>query len=523
MAIFEGLRLVDVLGHPTIGEVSRPWVLEYAATLFGSLDPETGRRAIRDFGLLIAKKNGKSTLAAAIMLTLLLRNWRDEAEALIVAPTIEVANNSFGPAAAMVREDPELRDLLHVQHHVRTITHRVTRAALKVVAAEAETVSGKKASWVLVDELWQFGLRGDAENMLREATGGLASRPEGCVIYLSTQSDKAPAGIFAQKLAEYRDVRDGKIADPKTLPVIFEFPPEMVEDGSYREPANWYIPNPSLGGSVDRTWLEDQAAKAERAGEASWIGFAAKHLNVEIGVALRADGWAGAPYWAAGVDPELTFKSILERSEVVAVGIDGGGLDDLLGIYVIGREIKTGRWLGWGHAFVSPQGEERRKGNAAVYENFKADGDLELVALPEDIAGIVGIVLRVKDAGLLDMVGVDTVGLGAITQALGDIGVTEGDKLLIGVRQGIGLMGATKTVERKLVDGTFRHSGGRMMAWCVGNLKIVPTPTAMRLARDESGLGKIDPAAAMFDAAQLMARNPESKRSVYETRGILHI
>ena len=71
-------------------------------------------------------------------------------------------------------------------------------------------------------------------------------------------------------------------------------------------------------------------------------------------------------------------------------------------------------------------------------------------------------------------------------------------------------MGAIKTVERKLADGSFRHGGSRMMAWCVGNARIVPTPTAMRIARDEAGLGKIDPLMATFDAAELMSTNPGS-------------
>jgi hypothetical protein len=76
-------------------------------------------------------------------------------------------------------------------------------------------------------------------------------------------------------------------------------------------------------------------------------------------------------------------------------------------------------------------------------------------------------------------------------------------------------MGAIKTVERKLADGSFKHGGQRMMAWCVGNAKVVPTPTAMRIARDEAGLGKIDPLMAAFDAASLMAMNPDTGGSIY--------
>ncbi len=200
---------------------------------------------------------------------------------------------------------------------------------------------------------------------------------------------------------------------------------------------------------------------------------------------------------------------MLQRSEVVTIGVDGGGLDDLLGLAVLGRERNTRRWLLWTHAFISPEGEERRKGNASVYADFEADGDLTRVeSLPDDLDAVVDIVRQVKDAGLLALVGVDAIGLGGIIDALAEIGVSEQDGTLKGVRQGIALMGAIKTVERKLADGSFKHGGSRLMAWCAGNARIVPTPTAIRIARDEAGLGKIDPLMAVFDAVELMLTNP---------------
>jgi phage terminase large subunit-like protein len=36
--------------------------------------------------------------------------------------------------------------------------------------------------------------------MFKEATGGLFARPEGFIIWITTQSDEAPAGIFADKM-----------------------------------------------------------------------------------------------------------------------------------------------------------------------------------------------------------------------------------------------------------------------------------------------------------------------------------
>jgi len=226
-------------------------------------------------------------------------------------------------------------------------------------------------------------------------------------------------------------------------------------------------------------------------------------------MSLRADGWAGANYWSRGVEEGLTLDAVLARSEAVVVGIDGGGLDDLLGIAVVGREKGTKAHLCWTHALISPEGLERRKANTGFYDKFVADGDLTIVEeLPDDISAVTEIVEKVKVARKLAGVGVDAIGIGGIVDALAKIGVTQEAKLLAGVRQGIALMGAIKTVERKLVDGSFKHGGQSLMTWCAGNARIVPTPTGMRIARDDSGFGKIDPLMATFNAVALMATNP---------------
>jgi phage terminase large subunit-like protein len=512
LEVMRQLKIVDAPGSPTIGEACAPWVFDFAGAVFGSYNPDTGRREIKEFALTIPKKNSKSTIAASIMLTLLIRNWRESAELIILAPTIEVANNAYAPARDMVKHDDELSDLLHVQDHVRTITHRVTGATLKVVAADSNTVGGKKASFILIDEVHLFGSMAKAENMLREATGGLASRPEGCIIYLTTQSDQPPAGVFLQKLQYARSVRDGKIDDKRFLPVIYEFPKHMIDAGEHKDPANFRIVNPNLGYSVDEEYLRREFEKAKDAGESSLCGFLSKFLNVEIGLALLSNRWAGAEYWQQQ-ERAITLESLIERAEVVCVGIDGGGLDDLLGLTVMGRDAETREWLSWSRAWAHPSALERRKQEAARLNDFSQCGDLVLVKkIGDDVEEVAAIVKELDDTGLLDKVGVDPAGIGSILDAIIAEGVDQ--EKIVGVSQGWRLGGAIKTAERKLAEGQLIHAAQPMMNWCCGNARVEPKGNSILITKQASGSGKIDPLMALFNAVSLMALNPEGRSGV---------
>ena len=345
-------------GRLAVTDACAQWVFDLAASIFGAYDSREGsdtegRRLITEWFVLVPKKNSKSTVAAAIMLTALIRNWRESAEFTILAPTLEVANNSFAPARDMVRKDEALEDLMQVQTHVKTITSRQNNGTLKVSAADSNTVSGKKLVGTLIEELWLFGKQANAENMLREATGGLASRPEAFVIYITTQSDDPPAGVFLQKLQYARDVRDGVIIDKQFVPIIYEYPDDIIKSKQDRNPVNFGMVNPNINYSVDRDFLEREMRKAEVEGEHSVRGFLAKHLNVEIGLMLRSNRWAGANHWEAQALPALSLEELIERCEVIDLGIDGGGLDDLLGLAAVGRCKTTRQWFAWTHAWSS--------------------------------------------------------------------------------------------------------------------------------------------------------------------------
>jgi phage terminase large subunit-like protein len=527
---YGGMRL------PTFGDLCRPWVFDFVRAIFGAYNPSTGERLITEFFELIPKKNIKSTMAAGIMVTALIRNWRLNQELTILAPTIKIAKNSADPAMAMVQRDPELLEMLRPVEHHRLIQHRTTKAELKILASDTETVGGSKAGFILFEEWWLFGKMANAETMQREATGGLLSRPEGFVIKLTTMSDQPPAGVFKADLERFRNIRDGKIEAPRAMGILYEFPKSMIESRAYERPENFHITNPNYGASVGEAVLLDELEKARSKGAASIADFYAKHLNIEIGQNLRANRWPGAEHWQKRADPDLTREELLKRSEAVVVGIDGGGLDDLFGLNILGREkssipidntdpvqaILQRKWLSWSHAWCHNGVLERRQTIATQLRDFEKAGDLTIVDDElQDISSILEIIREINEKGLLACVALDPAGIGEFVEALAGIGITQEGKQVVGVPQGYAMMNAIKTAERKLANGTLIHSVNACMDWAVSNLKIEPTATAIRATKQNAGDAKIDPAMSLFDAVYVMQTNPETRASVYEEREMI--
>jgi phage terminase large subunit-like protein len=510
------LKIVDVGdGQQTIGEIGATWAEDLSNAVFGAYDPETGKQMIREAFVLISKKNAKSTEAASIMLTVLKMNWRKSAEILFLAPTKEVADNAYNPARDMVKADPQLDAMMQVQDHIRTIKHLGTGATLKVVAADSNTVGGKKATVVLVDEIHLFGKNPNAEKMLLEATGGLASRPEGFVLYLTTQSDEPPAGVFASKLMYARKVRDGEIDDPQFLPMLYEFPQSYIESKAYLDPANFFMTNPNLGKSASIEFIEREIKSARETGPHKLLIVLSKYLNVEIGLALRTDRWAGADYWLETTDANIAFAWFKEHCEVIDIGIDGGGLDDLLGLAMVGRLTGTDKWVAWMRAWAHPSALQRNLAEKSKMEDFARQGDLILVSrVGDDVTELCDLVEQVYEWGLLDKIGVDPVGIGAIFDELINRGIPE-DKI-VGISQGWKLGGAIKTTERRLAGGQLAHAEQGLMVWCVSNARVEPRANSILITKAASGSAKIDPLMALFNAVSLMSLNPAAAHRKFQ-------
>ena len=527
VAFFDQLRLPDVPGNPPLSEAAGDWARDIVAALFGSYDPDREVRHIEEIFALVPKKNSKTTYFAAVMLVALLMNRRPRAEFLFVAPTQAIADLAYSQADGMIELDAELSKRFKRREHLKTIEDLTNGAKLRIKTFDLQILTGPRPAGVFLDELHLLGRNAATPKILRQLRGGRQSFPEGFLVIATTQSDDRPVGAFHEELMAARGIRDGTRRGVM-LPVLYEFPQAIARDqDKWSDPANWPMVLPNLGRSLRLDSLIQDFASESAKGDAAVRLWASQHLNIEIGLGLQSDRWAGADHWEARGDPELTLETLLERSEVVVVGIDGGGLDDLLGLAVLGRDKETRGWLLWSKAFASPAVLERRKSIASTLQGFARDGDLVIVdQLPADLDEVADIVAHVDGSGLLAGVAVDQVGIDGIVDALRERGIANEEgkpQRVVGVSQGWKLSGAIKSAERRLADGTLTHAGQGLMAWAVSNARVEPRGNAVMITKQSSGTAKIDPLIALLNAAALLSLNPEpvSSRSVYEDKELL--
>ena len=514
LAMFDELRLPDVTGKPRMREAAGQWFRDIVKVAFGSWDPETERRFIRDIFLLAPKGQAKTTFTAGLMLVAMMMNQREQAEMLFVGPTQAISDRAFAQAVGMIEASPDMAKRFKPREHLKLIEDlAVNGAAMKVKTFDVSILTGAIPVLVLIDELHLLGKKADTQRVLRQIRGGLEKRPEGLLIITTTQSDEQPCGAFLEELTTARKTRDdpayGRGKRP-LLPVLYEFPTEIARHGDrWQDPALWHMVMPNLGRSVHLSSLcaDWESERAKGAGAVRL--WASQHLNIEIGLALHTDRWRAADFWEAAVDDTLSLDGLLKRSEVVAAGIDGGGLDDLLALGVIGRERETRRWLLWAKAWAHRGVLQQRQSVASQLHDFETDRDLVFVDdLADANAQLAEMVASIEERGLLSKVGVDMYGCTDSVDALAQVGIV-GDDRIVGISQGWKLNSIIKAMEVRVSNRTLLHGGQRLMTWCVGNAKVVPQGNAISITKAAAGTAKIDPLVAAFCAGVIMNTNPE--------------
>jgi len=214
-----------------------PWQRAIVGNLFGWYRRD-GTRRYREAFVFVPRKNGKTTLAAGIMLYMMFMDGEPGAELYSAAADREQATLVYEQAKGMVLADPDFSRMCKIYSTAKCIYDEKTNSSYKAVSAEANTKHGYNSHCVIIDELHAHKDR-ELVDVLITSTG---SRTQPLVLHVTT-SDYQRESICNEKYEYACQVRDGIIDDPSFLPVIYE----ASIDDDWKDPEIWAKANPNLG------------------------------------------------------------------------------------------------------------------------------------------------------------------------------------------------------------------------------------------------------------------------------------
>ena len=280
-----------------------PWQHFVLGSLFGWVD-KSGNRRYRTAYVQVARKNGKSTLAAAISLYCLAADREAGAEVYTAATCRDQATIVFDAALAMIRRSPQMAKALRLEAQRHRIIHHPTLSKLMPLSSDSRTLEGLDTHCAIVDELHVHKTR-EVWDVLSSSVG--ARRQP--LIFGITTAGSQPEGIgyeiFQYSLSilrKYTDLPGDRLENDRDFAIIYSIDPE----DDWRDERCWIKANPSLGTTVSYDDLRDKAHRAEATPSAK-NNFLAKHLNIWQ---QANSAWLDMSAWDACVDKSLTIDAI---------------------------------------------------------------------------------------------------------------------------------------------------------------------------------------------------------------------
>lgn len=223
------------------GVIGAPLTLElfqkaFIQALFGFLEKETGFRRYRETMFLVGRKNGKTTLLAALALYMLIADYEGAAEIYSVATKKDQAKKVLTEAVNMIRQSPELRAVVHKRRN--DVYFPATASTFEALASDSNTLDGLNSHAVIIDELHAIRDRNLYE-VMKQST---SSRRQPLVIMITTAGTLRES-VFDSLYAIACDIADGNMKEDTFLPILYE----LDHRDEWTDPQKWAKANPGLG------------------------------------------------------------------------------------------------------------------------------------------------------------------------------------------------------------------------------------------------------------------------------------
>jgi phage terminase large subunit-like protein len=281
------------------------WQCFIVCNLFGWCDLE-GLRRFREAYLKIARKNGKSLLAAAIGHYMFTMDGEYGAEVYSGATTLKQAMEVYGPAKVMAEKLTKY-----------TASKKITVGAknMHIIANNSkfepligDPGDGANPSCAIVDEYHEHL----TNNLVETMTTGMGAREQPLLLIITTSGSNIGGPCFDTEL-ESQKILDKVYSDETTFVMIYG----IDADDDWTDPAILDKANPNIDVAVSRDFLENQLRAATRS-PLKQNAFKRKHLNMWVGAHTA---WLNMEDFLACADPEMKIEDFVGDDMVLPVDL----------------------------------------------------------------------------------------------------------------------------------------------------------------------------------------------------------
>ncbi len=436
-------------GHP-LGDPIRlePWQQFIVGSLFGWKRAD-GMRRFRSVYVEVAKKNGKTLIAAGIAVLLAFFDGEAGAEVYSGATKRDQAKLSWTDAVTMVRKNPSLA--ARIQISAGSLSDVGTASFFKPLGQDSDTDQGINVHGAIIDELHVHVDRSLLDNL--ETAASARRQP---VIFKITTAGVRRDSVWAEERADAVSVVEGRATDDSMLVLVYT----LDEGDDPFDEAAWPKSNPNLDVSVNRDFMRQQAEKAKRSpgALAAYLRF---RQNVPTAVSTRAidiDEW----------DRNAEEPVILDGAPVYA-GLDLASVRDLTALLIVHRDEEG--FLNVECRFWCPQEgiDQRSRVDGVPYADWVRDGFL--IATPGNVTDYSYVEAeygRVAERVSVEEVGYDRWNASQLVSNLQSAGAN-----LVPISQThAGLAAGWRELEKAILEHKLRHGGHPILRWMAGNVEV---------------------------------------------------
>ena len=485
----------ELTGKPFILE---DWQKEIVGNIFGWKNKETDLRKYRTVFIEVPRKNGKTTLCAAIGIYMLFADRERGAEIYAAAGDRNQAGIVFEIAKAMIANNVELSSRGKVFRN--SITNESKGNFFQAISSDSKTKHGFNANCIIFDELHTQPNR-DLWDTLTTSTG---ARREPLTIAITTAGYDRQSICY--ELYNYaKRVLDKSISDESFYPVIYE---AEAEDDITSEEV-WKKANPNYGISLRKDYMERES---KRAIELPSYQNTFKRLMLNIWTESQTK-WIGHDEWME-CHQEVDY-STLEGKECWG-GLDLASTRDLSAFVLVFNV--NGKFIVRPYIFIPKENAKKRSDRDGVnYVEWLRDG--HVFGTEGDVQDYHFIRAKINELSKkyrIQSICYDRWNASQIVIDLQNDGAN-----LDPFGQGfVSMSMPTKALEVEIIAKNIIHDNNPCLNWCLSNITIQEDPAGNIKPNKSKSVDRIDPIVALIMALGGYYSEDDGT-SVYDERDLL--